>query len=1117
MNEAEDTIDLTRPGLRNLDERIRDLGRRSLRRTGTSSEGIAVAALLRLLDLPSHWRDHVVVATSRDELMRALLTTVSNASPKSPPRPGRLASPASSDRAPDSLARSMGYTSHAFSLARRSGKIAPNATMVNAELWRHADVLYLESPDALGYVESTDAMTGLGKQVQRDPMQKLRLVIADQSGSLLAGGNSDDRKIDTSHLSWFEGRVPILVEKLSMAEVEAVTVFDMSCLPLADRPPTACFAICRSKSAAKAVRDRCPSYRRVENDSIDDAAVFLTGLSRGRFLDQIRSTVRSNAATFDERILKVYGVDPDIPIGRITGGIDRPMMGARMLLPVADFLDDGTAGRVANIEQSTLGSLIADSFSRVGVKCAVRSWDGESHLVFDALQKPATFMRAMDRLDHLLNAPNGLYNSMAQQPRATIEALRSGTFHESVVGSGPLVLDEIALQPSGPLRRDGSRERIALTDGRAVARGRELLGALVHNRSESVLLSKVRRPLCDLLGLGDPPRSQTVVLGGSEDLFDLVNRAIGPTSSGLILDLGDYTPRPTHPSLGRAPVPVGRLFSNGTLNVDRLIQVLRPRLSAVILKDPAILFGESLSPRDLRRIKQRCDEVGILLVIDRSLDVGILGFEQRNKFVIDELVASGNCAFFSDTGPLVAEGQRGTTSDRRVGLCLFPTAELATASKARGISWTDMTHSFNSLALIRAALERREDYFDRVRGEMGRHIPLLHKMGRMAVPRQLFGLSPRIPYGSTPIRRSPLVTDHKTMLVVGAGIAGIAVGLEALARGIPVKIVDDSPPDFTGAIRSGISMAAAAQFLPFMISESPKVRSDVARRVSLSRITYDVLGSQPAKTGVLPIANVELLVGGERWFPEIEQAMRAGVISMDEPLRTTDVGAPIEYERYYQFDGYSINTARTLMFLREAFVEAGGVIEHRTISRDEAAEWDGPVVIAAGDRAAEFDVAKNGPVKYVKGGSIEFRPDIDPKLLGAPAGISGGHTVMLPRVGSNGEYSWVVGGGAQPNPSYKHPERKDFTSLVLDAEGMSSEAIGAWKPPVDAFSNPVAYRTAWRTYNPPGIDMVRREGNAVVVAGLEGTGWTLAFGLARDAVDMACGVQRQFTTSGLLA
>lgn len=1105
-----------------MGRKIRDVGHRRYKQMTENDRycevdhnWATVKAAQRMMGLSDGYKSHVVVGASRDAMIQAILSRTKNDGGPAP----LLAFPEWCADPPIDSARANGFETRCFPVLRRRSAPTDERRPFGDGHKPKAKAIYLESPDRLGHVQKRRDIDSLVNSFHRggsisDGRTTVDVTIVDQTGSVVHGMNMAGL-LDDSYMGQVDQPPSAVAIEQSAAVGDVVTLLDLGRITLSKKRCNGVVVICSSETLAYDLRRYGEARQPMGDRQKEDVAMFALGLSDSEISRRLQRVIRANAGAFHEQLPRRFDI--------LTGGqfpttakrvVDGAMLGEHLALPVADFM--GQRG-MDGITEAELGSLIQDCFRRVGVLTRLQNGVRESYIICNALQTPDVFSEAVNRLDELLNSPNGLYKSLEQQPEATIAALKKGTFHEQVKGRSELELEDLTLRTSGWRQSGGRRERIAIVDERAVRQGKAALGTLVHERSEPVYLEKAHDSVAQLLGLESVPRSRSVILGPKRRVESVVRAALGLSSSEGIRDLADMGRELSAPSARRPGVRTTSMFGRDRINVDAVIARVRPSLKALIVPDPWRLMGESMSQDELRRIHQACKKAGVLLVIDRSLDVGTLGFEARNNFVVDELVAEGGCVFFSDTGPLVAETR---SEDERLGMCVLPDEKMAAACAdvGRTTSRIDSNRSFASLALLETALQDRSGYLAGMRDEMARHLPLLRRLNRIITPRQLPNLNPHFPYGSTPTRK-PLhgTKDQKRLLVVGGGIAGIAVGLEAIARGIPVTIVDDSPPGADNLIRSGISVAAAAQFLPYVASSDPKVRTEIARRVRMSRTTYGVLSSNPARSGVLPLANIELLVEGERWASEFEDAMKTGAIRMDRPIHGTDLGVPAEFERYYEFDGFSINTPHTLKFLREAFVQAGGVIEHRTITPEEVDRWDGPVVIAAGTRAADFsELIKGG--HFIGGSSIEFGSEVPAGRGGLAAAISGGHAVVLPRIKPNGQYTWVIGGGARPNPQYEHPRKKDYETLILDARGMGGANVGSWTTPGEqAFTNPLGYRTGLRAYNPEGVPMVRREGKSVMVSGLEGTGWTLAFGLARDAVDMACGAQRQLFTSALLA
>lgn len=1112
-------IDLTRPNLSDLSCDLKAVGRARFRDLVQSEQGDGVtlreagkSAFLRFMGLPESYRKRVVTFESREKLLEAVLAygnTIRESGSST------LVYPDWCVNAPLEIAQSHGYEVARMPVYRR--RTAPAAFhRTNHKVPKgKSEAFYLESPDFLGHVESESGINILTGSFDREfwpeywlrERGKVDLVVVDQSGLMIDGTNMADLH-DESFFGQIDRPVSILAADGKVRDEPLFSFVDFERFPTTGRRTKGAMLICSKDDVAEKLRATYP--REKTSKGIDGASLFALGLASSEIVARLRRVVRANAGSFYDRLPRRYddwsGFERP---NQAMKAVNNAMLTQRLALPVADFM--GPNG-IDGVTEAEVGTLIQDCFRRSGVVTQLHNGPRESYITFDALQDPDLFAEAVNRLDPVLNAPNGLFRSLEQQPQATLAALESGVFQDRVAGNADPELEDLTVRTSGWRHWKGRHERIAVTDGRAVARGREVLGSLVHERSEAKFLEVGADTLARLLGVESAPRSQSIALGARRSLTSAIMAALDLRTDGRVSDLSEIARELASFERMGYGINERRFFKGDRVDTDKVLKSFTPKMRALILPDPWRLMGPTMSQADLLKVHRACKAAGILLVVDRSLDVGVIGFEDRNRFVIDKMVANGDCAFFSDTGPLVAQP---SFDDERVSFCVFPTAEMARSAVAthRGRDRTDSSLTFASLALLEAAVADRDGYFHRLRSEMARHLPLLRRMNRVETPRRLFGLKENVAYGCTPIRPAANgAKGQKRLLVVGGGIAGIAVGLEAIARGIPVTVVDDSPVGADDLVRSGISVIAAAQFVPFINSNDPKVRAEVARRVRMSRITYGVLASNPALTGVLPMTNVELLVDGDRWASELEQAMKTGAIDMDAPISATDLGHPAVFERYYQFDGFSINTPRTLQFLREAFVHAGGVIEHRTITPDEVKNWDGPVVIAAGTGAPDFSDQMEH-AQYVGGSSIEFNSHVPLRKGDVLAGISGGHAVMLPRIKPNGEYTWVIGGGSRQDPRHMYPQKDDFDTLVLDARGMGMSDVGAWTDPGEqAFTNPLAYRSGWRTYNPEGVSMVRREGNAVMVSGLEGTGWTLAFGLARDAVDMACGAHRQLTT-----
>ncbi|WP_433208572.1 FAD-dependent oxidoreductase [Nocardia sp. CA-107356] len=344
--------------------------------------------------------------------------------------------------------------------------------------------------------------------------------------------------------------------------------------------------------------------------------------------------------------------------------------------------------------------------------------------------------------------------------------------------------------------------------------------------------------------------------------------------------------------------------------------------------------------------------------------------------------------------------------------------------------------------------------------------------------------------------------ETSTVTVVGQGIAGVLTAHNLARRGYHVKVVTKGGEP--------TSVAAGAQFLPWV----PKKMADSLYRsvgnleeaVSVGRSFYERLAQNPELTGVMRVKNYEF-AGPEKWPDDLASAMRAEVITLDEPIELPGSdGEMYRADTMYVIDSYSIDTPKTLRFLKHQAAEEGARFEEKTVTMAnqdnrgpsvfnketvtlaDLATTSDAVVVAIGDGAREL--MNNPNFENIKGHVIRLRLRDGTRLQVA---VSADHLIILPTAD---EHEIKVGAWNNPDPRTHLPEKEDAEHLLKHQEQLIAATGALLGIPVDLLEEAevVSHHAGQRSKYSGGIfieddDYLR---NVLHFNGLYSTGWSLS-------------------------
>lgn len=305
----------------------------------------------------------------------------------------------------------------------------------------------------------------------------------------------------------------------------------------------------------------------------------------------------------------------------------------------------------------------------------------------------------------------------------------------------------------------------------------------------------------------------------------------------------------------------------------------------------------------------------------------------------------------------------------------------------------------------------------------------------------------------------------KTVIVIGCGISGLATALELVARNFDVVIYADRLPPHTTSDR------AAAFWSPYYAGGHR-----VVQWAQVSYRHYERLAADP-RCGVRMTRLRRFGKNDSRACPDWAAALPEG------RAKSLPASAlPPGYDEGYELLVPIIETHIFLPHLMNRFTAAGGRIVRRRVSGLNALEAEADLLVNCTGLGALALTADDQMIP-VKGQvvQLDLRPDV-PILLDEQQ-----PTYLVPR--SDG---LIVGGTREEGVFDEHTDEQTLTDILRRAERFlpqvaTARRLGQW-----AGLRP--YRSTVR---------VERCGRIIHNYGHGGSGFTLAWGCARDVAGLA--------------
>lgn len=325
-----------------------------------------------------------------------------------------------------------------------------------------------------------------------------------------------------------------------------------------------------------------------------------------------------------------------------------------------------------------------------------------------------------------------------------------------------------------------------------------------------------------------------------------------------------------------------------------------------------------------------------------------------------------------------------------------------------------------------------------------------------------------------------------TVLVVGAGVIGLTTAIELLQRGARVAVVTR---DASGSTTSAV---AAALWYPFLAEPRERV-------LEWSRTTFEVLAREAQgdpSSGVRMERVVEVFAEEE---PDVWWARAAPGLRF---LPRSEV--PDGFRAALEVTVPVADTRRYLPRLLERVRALGGEVHTRTVSSfDEVAR----TIVVSGQAS---DPAPSVIVNCAGLGARELCGDTSlvpirgqvlvARGLELPYGVLD-ETTPSPIYAIPRGDEVILGGTAQHGDSRRAPDEHDTASILA---GLQRHIPGL------APRHVVAVKVGLRPWRPAiRLELEPREGGPLLVHnyGHGGSGYTVAWGCAREAADLALGAR----------
>ncbi len=242
-----------------------------------------------------------------------------------------------------------------------------------------------------------------------------------------------------------------------------------------------------------------------------------------------------------------------------------------------------------------------------------------------------------------------------------------------------------------------------------------------------------------------------------------------------------------------------------------------------------------------------------------------------------------------------------------------------------------------------------------------------------------------------------------SVIVVGAGVFGLATGLALAEAGFRVRLVAETVP---GRTASGV---AAGMLAPAFESVLDRPATDSLRLLCASR---DLWPGLAGRLGAPLDRSGAAAVGPDAWLEDLQAQLEAlGLEARDAgraEMQTWTPGLAPRFRRALVTpEDWRIEPQDALAAMASRLKDLGGTMEAGALAAGDLADFSGPVVLATGaDRrlsALAPELALLSPIK----GQILWRPDRAPPgrvirtpgayLLGSGGGLLAGATMEAGR------------------------------------------------------------------------------------------------------------------------
>ena len=315
-----------------------------------------------------------------------------------------------------------------------------------------------------------------------------------------------------------------------------------------------------------------------------------------------------------------------------------------------------------------------------------------------------------------------------------------------------------------------------------------------------------------------------------------------------------------------------------------------------------------------------------------------------------------------------------------------------------------------------------------------------------------------------------------SVLVVGAGVFGLATALSLAEAGLKVRVVADAEP---GRTASGVAAGMLAPAFETLLD--PPLHD----ALDLFLAARDLWPDLAARLGLTLDRSGTAATGGADWTDRLEAGFRARGLRIGRAGRSEmEAWLPGLNPRYagglLTPEDWRIEPRVALAAMAARLAELGGTLEYRRLAPEDLRGESGPVVLATGaDPALEAAAPELQGLAPIKG-QILWRGDLAP-----PARV----------IRTEGAYLLGSEGGVLAGATME-PGRRDLTADAGAQAGLRA-AVGALLP--DAPPEAWSARAGVRAASADGLPLAgfASQSGVFLAVGARRNGWLLAPLVAR--------------------